>query len=250
MKIPKKISPDNIKDSIIEVRYTSKVPFEVAIGLFYKSLDDTYMYSSRPLTKQQVTNPLPINNLGQIEIQLSNRPLFYNDKIKIELQPNSIIFNCLNEYLTWSVYRAEISKVLTQISDAGVIDNFIRIGVRYISEYQNTDLKDCVKFSFTFGMPEIKSKTHSFHSEFNYDNLRVNLNLKNNLPVLGTKNLSEQIVVTPVSYIDIDVIMDNISEVSYESILEKTDTVHLKQKEVFFSILKENFIESLHPIYE
>jgi hypothetical protein len=85
MKIPIKISPDRIKDAFVEVKYTSKVPFEVAVGMFYKSLDETYTYTNRSIGKQQLPSAFPLNLSERLEIQIGSRPLFYNDKIKIEL---------------------------------------------------------------------------------------------------------------------------------------------------------------------
>lgn len=249
MKIPKKISPDRIKDAIVEVKYSSKIPFEVAIGLFYKSLDDTYTYTNRSLGKQQIQNALPVNLFENLEIQIGNRTLFYNDKIKIEFQPNSIIFNCLNDYISWDFYKLEIEKVLAQLSEAGVIDNFTRVGVRYISEYPNIDLKDCVKFSFTFGMPDIVSDIYTFRSEFGQDGLRIILNLANKLPILNPRSTTAQPVITPISNIDIDVIMESLSLVSYKELLDIIETTHSKEKEVFFNLLKEVFLTSLNPIY-
>lgn len=245
MKIPKKISPDNIKDSVIEIRYTSKIPFEVAIGIFYKSLDDTFTYTNRPIGKQQLPNTIP-SNLQKLEIQIGNRPLFYNEKIKIELRPNSIIFNCLDQYISWDIYKPEIENVLSQISKAEIIDNYTRIGLRYISEYSNLDLKNCLKFSFSFNMPDLKSKTYSFHSELEEDNLKIILNLNNNLSLINSKN---ELGISSVSNVDIDVIMENIEEKSLESLLSKIEIVHQKEKEIFFNLLKEEFLESLNPIY-
>jgi uncharacterized protein (TIGR04255 family) len=249
MKIPKKISPDRIKDAIVEVKYTSKIPFEVALGMFYNSLDETYLYTNRPIGKQQIPGALPSNLLEKIEIQFGNRALFYNDKIKIELQPNSIIFNCLNEYISWDIYKIEIEKVLSQLSKAVVIEAYNRVGVRYISEYPDIDLKDCVKFSFTFGMPEIVSDTYSFHSEFKLDSLRIILNLNNKLPVLSPKNSTSLLSITPVSNIDIDVIMENITVSDYKELLECIERTQMKEKEVFFNLLNDNFLASLNPIY-
>ncbi|GAH21632.1 unnamed protein product [marine sediment metagenome] len=141
MKIPKKISPDRIKDAIVEVRYDTQLPYEVAIGMFYQSLDDTYTYTNRPLGQQKFPISLPANLPQEITLSLGTQNIFYNDKIKIQLKSNSIIFSCLKDYISWSDYRPEIEKVLIQISKAKVIEKYNRIGVRYISEYPETDLK-------------------------------------------------------------------------------------------------------------
>ena len=249
MKIPKQISPDRIKDSIVEIRYSSKLPFEVAIGLFYKSLDDSYTYTNRPIGKQQIPTLFPSNLPQELTLSFGNQSLFFNDKIKIQLQPNSIVFNCLNDYVGWDNYKIEIEKVLVQLASVNVIDSFSRIGVRYISEYQNINLKDCVKFSFTFGMPDIQSDTYSFHSEFMFSNLKVLLNLNHKLPVVKSKNSTTQLSIVQLSVIDIDVIMENVNETDIEKFIKQIEVVHQKEKEVFFSLLKDDFLKTLNPVY-
>jgi uncharacterized protein (TIGR04255 family) len=249
MNTPKKISPDRIRDAIIEIRYTSKIPFEIAIGMFYKSLDDTYTYTNRPIGRQQL---LGSDILSGLQLQLGSRFLFYNDKIKVELQPNSIVFNCLDNYISWSIYNSEIEKVILQLAKAEVIDTYVQVGVRYISEYIDIDLQNCLRFSFSFGHPEIKSNTYRFHSEFDYDKLKVILNLNNKIAILNQKNLPNQQPTQVISNIDIAIINifnEAIVERNCEFLLAKIDNAHLKEKEIFFSLLTEDFLKSLNPIY-
>jgi len=247
MKIPKKISPDRIKDSIVEIRYTTLFPFEVVIGMIYNALDTTYTYTNRPLNKKQF---LSTQN-QQIELQLGNKPIFYNEKIKIELQPNSLIFNSVGEYVTWDVYKPEIEKALIQIQKANIIQSFVRFGIRYISEYPNINLFDCVRFTFSFGMPEITSESFTFHSEFKQEGLRVILNLLNNNSVITSGAIPNQLMVSQVSYIDIDVVTENliVSQDSIQEVMLKIDIIHKKEKEVFFNLLKDEFLQSLNPVY-
>lgn len=250
MKIPKKISPDRIKDSIVEIRYNSSIPFEVAFGWFFKSIDDSYNYSNRPpgLHKNQLNSLIGAGVNQEIQIAFSSQYLFYNDKMKVELQPNSIIFNCLEQYIGWEQYIQEIKKFVKQLSEAGVIESFDRIGVRYISHYPEIDIRKCVKFSFTFGMPQVVSNSFGFRTEFIYDKLKVILNMNNNLPVVLNNQINE---IKPLSIIDLDVIDDNIGIEAndLEALFAKIDFIHSKEKEVFFNILKEDFLQTLNPIY-
>ena len=248
MKIPKKISPDRIKDSIVEVRYTTSLPFEVALGWFFKSIGDSYNYSNRPpgLLKNQL-NSLIVNNNQDIQFAF-NLYLFHNEKIKIELKPNSLIFNCLNEYIGWENYFLEIKKFIDQISKANVINTFNRIGFRYISHYPEIDLRNCVKYTFTFGMPQVISNSFGFRTEFIYENLKVILNLNNNLPAV-TNNFPNE--VKPLSIIDLDVIDERLSIESgmLENLYNKIDIIHNREKEIFFNLLKSEFLQTLNPEY-
>lgn len=245
MKIPRKITPDRIRDSIVEVRYNTNVPFEALIGIFYQAVKESFKYTNRPLGKQQFPIAAPSSLPQEITLSLGGLSLFHNDKIKVQLQPNSIIFNCLGDYIGWENYRTEIEGALATFNSVVDINDYTRIGIRYITEYPNYDLADCVKFSFTFGMPEIKSDTYSFRSEFKWEKYRVILNLNNKLLVITEHNKPP----TPTSIIDIDVIEEGTNEKDFKSLLARLDRIHLKEKEVFFNILNEKFLETLKPEY-
>lgn len=247
MQFPKKISPDRIKDSIVEVKYTSKLPFDILLGIFFKSLDDSYNYTNRQIPKPQQL-PNTVEDLpGQITLALAQQSLFYTDKIKISMQPNKLVFNCLENYIGWESYFNEIKKTLEQISKSNEIDLFTRASVRYISEYPETDLKKCVKFNFTFGMPEVTSETYLFHSEFVKENVRVILNLNNKVPMVQPSAKPGSVV--PVSQIDIDVINDKLKTKELTVLLDEITKVHKIQKETFFTLLSEDFLKTLNPIY-
>ena len=250
MKIPKKINPDRIKDSIIEIRYTSKLPFEILLGIFFGALDDSFTYSGNPLIEQQIPTSFRVGELPEeVKLSLGNQHLFYNDKIKIQFQPKSIIFNCLHEYILWDNYKGQIENVLSQLHSTNLIDQYNRIGVRYISQYPDYDLQDIIKFSFTFGMPNIQSDTYRFRSEFMWDSLRVILNLSNKSPVLTQEDVNFPPSIVKVSLIDIDVILDGFIESQLDKLIEKLVQTQLKEKEVFFNLLKESYLESLKPEY-
>ena len=244
MKLPVKVDQDRIKDSIIEVKFTSPLPYEIYLGQIYQSLDETYKYTNRPASGQKNIQ-LPVD--GPRELKLSfGAPLslFFNEKIKFEIQPGSIIFNCIDKYITWDLYLPEIKKVLNQIQTSKCIVSFNRVGLRYISEYPETDIKSITKFSFSFGMPEVHSDNYSFRSEYKNEDFRVILNLSSKIPTVNADLLNKTI-----SSIDIDVISDNFEIVALSSLFEIIEQVHTMEKITFFNLLQEDFLKSLNPKY-
>lgn len=242
MKLPKKITPDSIKDSIIEVRYSSQIPFEALVGIFFVATKEILKYSNRPFGKQEF--PM-VGTQPPITLSLGGINLFHNENIKVQLLPNSIVFNCLETYLGWDSYRQEIQKILSIFDKAIGVETYTRLGIRFITEYTEVDLVDCVKFRFTFGMPNITSDTYSFRSEFKLGKLKVILHLNNRLLVIRDRDKPP----VPTSTIDLDVIEDGFEESNLDAALAKLDELHLKEKECFFSILQESFLESLNPEY-
>lgn len=243
MKLPIKISPDNIKDSIIEIKYESILPYEVMVGYIFESLDNSYKYTNHP---QQFRGNLP----NEITFNLGVQNLFFTEKIKLQLQPNALIFNCIDKYFGWDEYKIEIENALSQIITIKEIQKFTRIGVRYISEYPETEITNCTKFNFTFGIPQIKSDTFVFRTEFNWDKHRVVLNLQHLTPTLTSKQNIPNLEVKSISTIDIDIISENLNIKNIDDLLKKIEESHTIEKEVFFNLLSPSYLESLTPIYE
>jgi len=247
MRLPIKISPDNIKDSFVEVKYLSSLPFEVLVGYFYNALSENYFYTNQPKQSKK-QNQLIANIPHEITFNLGGLNFFYSDKLKIQIQQNSIIFNCTDTYIGWNEYKEEMQNALTKIFTIKEIEVFNRVGIRYISEYSEVDIKDVTKFEFTFGIPQIKSNTFVFRTEFDWDEFRIIVSLQHKSPVLNAidrKNMELQ----QISVIDIDIITEGLEIKNATDLLKKIEVTHSKEKEVFFSILKEEFIQTLNPVY-
>ena len=249
MPLPKKINPDSIRESVVEVKYRSKLPFEVLIGIFFNSLDDTYKYTNRPI-QQPVALHGGVSNPGQeLKIKIGSSSLFYNNKISIQLSPNSFVFTCLEHYIGWELYEPEIRKALEMLNQKSDITKWIRVGIRYISEYPEKDLKDFIKFNFSFGLPEVKSETTAFRSEFNFKGSKVVLNLNNKVPIIKQSLTSKQAKLIQTSIVDVDVISDNLDIDKLDDLLKVIRDNHDKEKEVYFGMLTEDFLLSLKPEY-
>lgn len=249
MQLPKKISPDNIKESVVEVKYQSNIPFEVLIGMFFNALDDSYKYTNRPPQPPAILQG-SVGNPGQeLKIKLGNSSLFYTDKISIQLLPNTFVFTCLEHYIGWEVYEPEIRKALEMLNQTGQITKWVRVGIRYISEYPGRDLKECINFSFSFGLPEVKSETTAFRSEFVFKGSKVILNLNNKVPVIKQNLSTKQAEIILSSLVDIDVISDNLQLGNLTDLLKVIRDNHEKEKEVYFGMLTPDFLKSLKPEY-
>jgi uncharacterized protein (TIGR04255 family) len=137
---------------------------------------------------------------------------------------------------------------LTIFNSTKRIVTWTRVGFRYISEYPEKELKDCVKFNFTFGLPDIQSKTTAFRSEFDYKGSKAILNLSNKVPVI-IKNTFNQVEIIPTSITDIDVITEVLKLTSLEDLLKVIEDCHAKEKELYFRIINDEFLKSLNPQY-
>jgi uncharacterized protein (TIGR04255 family) len=234
MKLPKKIEPDNIKDSIVEVKFLSTLPYEIYLGRIHDAIGKSYEYINRGDSSQ--IQKLMASNAGLA--------LFYNDRVKFEVIPGAIVFNCIENYISWEMYFPEIKSILTNIHKAKFIDYYTRVGIRYISEYPEKDIREITNLAFSFGMPNVKSENYFFRTEYNKEKHRVILNLSSKIP-----KLIKESEINNISTIDIDVINDNLKVDSIDSVFDIINNAHTEQKISYFSLLKEEFLNSLKPKY-
>lgn len=246
IELPKIIHPHNLKETVVEVKYESDLPFEVLVGIFFNAFDDSYHYTNRPLKQQNIASPNSVQ--GGINIQLGVSSIFYNDIITLLIQPNSFVFNVVEKYPGWEIYIDELKKALSVLVSTNHIKQFTRVGLRYISEYEEKDLKDCIKYSFSFGLPNIQSETSAFRGHFDYKNKKVILNLNNQLPVNKSDN-PHNLEIIKLSTIDVDVLDENIKVNDLEQLYYIIESNHQIEKEIFFSMIKDEFLKSLKPEY-
>lgn len=250
MKIPIKIQPDRIKDSIVQVFFTSDLPFELLIGYFHRVLiKEQFHYISQPniinqglIEKQQQANQ-------EININLSH--LFVNDKktVKLQIHPNkSLSFNNISAYIGWAAYSEYIDRVLNTLINADLIKSVNRVGVRYISEFQNINILDKIKFNYDTSFPGSPITTSQSNLRWIDGDKRISMNIASGIPVHGIVN-DKGLEVEFISLIDVDVIKSDFDSIKLDSIIEIISATHNKQKEVFFSLLKEDFLNELNPVY-
>jgi len=242
MKIPVKITPDRIRDSIVQVFFQADMPFEPLVGICYTELQkDGWRYANRPIPSKPGTGLI-------IEFQAAPQHFFIKDRIKIQLNPDSsLVFNCISQYIGCNQYSKNIYSVLSQIFSTGRFKMFTRIGIRYVSEFANTDILSNINFQYELGGVTGTVNQMSFRISLEENGLIKNINIANKLPVYAA--ISKDQEVTFISLIDIDVVDTAISVSDFNKLIENIERVHFEEKKVFFGMLKEHFLQSLNPEY-
>jgi uncharacterized protein (TIGR04255 family) len=243
MKIPTKISPDNLKDTIVQIIFNPACPPELVLGKFENSFIDQFEFKGGKPSKREIK----IGEGNKINIDEFQGGYFLDKSgnIKISVGPNNLIFNKTDIYIGWIKYLNVISDTLFGSFENGIIDEITRIGVRYISQFDNIDIFSNLNMTLNIEIPNKNLDMTQFRSEFNYENSKVILTLLNRFVTKSIETDKNKIF----SIIDIDVIrlFDSLKS-SFEaiSIIEEN---HKIQKETFFKLLKSDFLKSLNPIY-
>lgn len=235
MKIPKRITPDRIKDAIVQLYFKSPYPFELLIGYAHSQL---LKVGLEYISQSQ-------NGAYSQEINLRFNHLFIDGQrvLKIHINPDySIAFNIVKSYPGWEHYEQCLFRIIRALIDNSLISSVEKIRVKYISEFKNIDLLENLKFEYntTFLGASVSSSTSSL--KWRESNMEINLGIGSKLSTPGDE-------ISYISIIDIDILCEKIRLSSAEEITDLISKCHIKEKEIFFKLLKEDFLATLKPEY-
>jgi len=246
MQIPRKID-DRIKDAIVNVQFVSGIPESAIWGVFYttfkESLKDFPVANSFNHFLHQ--NPGIAN--GLVFAFEEQAPSFFttkDERFKITISGNEITFNVINGYTGWNHYQMVLEQYLYPLLQNSVITHVKRLGIRYISRFPGVKIFEVLNGHIEInGVPS--TAQGQVRTEFSKEGFTSAITLVNSFP---TNNPDESPIF---SLVDIDVIKVYSYEenVSYEDVKRDIETAHAREKELFFSILKESFIQTLNPTY-
>jgi uncharacterized protein (TIGR04255 family) len=231
MTVPRKITPDYLKDTIVEIRYSSAVSSELMLGTVSNLLSpDGFTYTPDP------------------NIAGNGNGFFVKDKIRIQipLPENIIIFNCIEDnYIGWDLYVLEIISVIEKLSEAEIIKSFNRTSIRYISEFRNIEIFKNIKGAINVDESGLKLENAILRLTDETDNTKTFVTVTNK----GKRVLPQTREIINSSLVDINV-FESFNPISDVNILkEKLEQLHRKQKETFFCLISDEFFQTLNPEY-
>lgn len=250
MRIPKKID-DNIKDSIVEIRYKSNTPFHFLLGLFYQALHPEYKYLANTRGTSKIM--VGVASFGQphsIRVNFDDPIIFYNDSIKVQFSPEMVRFNYNQKYPSWDTIKPLVVDVMNKLTACSAFEKFTETGVRYINEYKGQAILSNTKV--TIGTPYDAQCNAYINSvvrlEFMDSGYKVRVQVTNSGPEspapLTVEQMSEAL-----SYVDIHVFKDNVNSSELGTLLDVLEATHRIEKQVFFTVMKDEFIQSKNPVY-
>ena len=246
MNIPRKINPDNLIETIIEIRMTPNHPSELWAGMLSGRLGDLgYNYISSPAVNIRVDQ----NGKLALSIEQSQNKLpagiFVKDSIRFIMQGDRLLFNCnKGGYVGWAIYEKEIYNVINAVKESGIAKDFNRVNIRYISEYVELNIIDKIKYSINYGNTEHQFETKEIKLTRSDEDMKIYVSIANNVR-RKSSNKEEDVV----SLFDISVYENFIPSDSLDNLRMLLEKIHKAEKETFFGILKKEFIETLNPEY-
>jgi len=239
-KIPKSISPTPIISASIEIKFNLNCPNEAVFGKFYDILKDKY----NKYTKYPITN-IP----EQIRVQdgLVETPYyrFYNDfAFSVLVAPKLFVFvytkNESQNYPGWSEFiYDEVTELYERLFALDIVKDVYRLGIRYNDFFKDINIFEHTTLNLVDSqnkrLDEIPTQIIQTKKIKNTIN---NIAISNNALVNKDKG----------SMIDIDTFLIDLKDFqkNYKTYLQES---HQINKELFYSVLKDDFILTLNPKY-
>lgn len=238
MRLPRKISPCPIVEAMVELRFTPNVPPDAVFGVVYNVIINSYgKLESLPILQ------LP-EALRTKDPNLIYKPThkFTNSNFVIQLGPRVITFSNINEYVGWDIYSKKFLELLNIINKLKLINNSELLILRYIDFFE-TNIYDNLNLQITLNNYPLNSLSKNINTEIQENSYIHTIRLSDKAIIdMKIKKLTGSIIdittqlnLTDVTFFD-----------SCETILNE---IHDKQKILFFSLLKDEFILSLNPEY-
>lgn len=238
VKIPKLLKKCPIVDVVVEIRFNAKIDSNAVFGVLYNSLNKKYQ---GPVTQIQLPPPLmPIPQNG------SFIPFFNitNKDHTIKIGPNVLIIGIAFPYMGWTKFSAISEEILKIALGTGIIGDVLRLGLRYRNFFEG-DITDNLTFSLSNFRH--KPKNLNIRIEVDEDNVHSVMQYANNAVLENKANQIKKLG----SIVDIDSYRTYSSALNFKANLKKElNMVHDAEKNVFFSLLKENFLNTFGPEYE
>jgi uncharacterized protein (TIGR04255 family) len=242
MNLPKQITPNPITSAIMEVRFTSKqLTPDNFLKLFYPILIKKF----DKMTENKVM-PFAVNGNSQ-QLNFISQYIFSNDEFSVGVSPNSLTIGVVDQYPLWSTFFDVIKETLSSVNSIVSIDKIFRVGLRYVSIFQGVQgIEGNLDINPTFNFDNYEGYMQQSSTVYTKGNIQLVLNLGKE--IVGQNQITGAIIKG--LYVDIDSSSSNSDSISFdERLFDQIDSLHTQEKALFFSLLKNDFLNSLNPTY-
>jgi len=240
MGIPKKIDNCPIVDSVVELRFKSSIFPNAVFGLIFKALQKDF----------SKVDKLPILQLPEqlrdsdpnFKFKAHYR-LISDDGFSVQVGPDVLVIGAPTPYPGWDKFFEKIQLVIKEVFKTDVIEDVVRLGVRFINFF-DLDVFEKINLDININSTSHKPKNTQLRTEIEKNGFLNTLNIANNAKQAIQNNKERN-----GSIIDIDTFKEY-EQVDFKKIYKsEIETAHNSEKEIFFNLLKTEYLETFNPKY-
>ncbi len=244
-RIPSKLTHDPVKDVTFEIKYKSS---------FGEILDELVkqLYSHIKVEMSGISSPqkMQINDVPY-SVRAANPALamqphwiLLHENTIISISLNSISIAEKDSYSGWDKFHTKIKQFLGSLDKVAIFKELdkLRYGLRYISIFEGIDIfDDKIDVTLNICGVNVNKDNHYIVSNWLDSDISCTLQISNNIIVGHQSNKS--------SVIDIDVATPDNIDLRKLEILDSLNNFHNYEKDVFFKLLKPDFLNDLEPAF-
>lgn len=239
-QLPIKIDPCPIVEAILELRFVTSESWRTLPGLLFAKIRERY-----PEQKDLPLELVP-EEIRRRDPTFLHQPLvqFFGEQFLIQFGPRVIgLVTKPNQYPGWAAVENEMAWLLSQLQKMGFILEGERLGVRYINFFA-FDVFDRLQLEIATAGKRLAKQELSIATVLRRSPLAARLQVANSA-ILGMGNDAKH-----GSVLDVDVWLGSLDFDVFENGLARFQQAHQFEKEIFFGLLRPEFLSSLNPIYQ
>jgi uncharacterized protein (TIGR04255 family) len=239
-RLPIKINPCPIAEAILEIRFVTSESWPTLPGLLFARIRDRY-----PEQKGLPLAQLP-EEIRRQQPAFVYQPLiqFLSREFLIQFGPRVVsLVTKSKDYPGWAALENEMTWLVSELQQTGFVSEGERLGVRYINFF-SFDIFETLVLEVSTGKKRLTAGELSVTTVLTRPPLTSRL-LVANSAILGTGDGAQH-----GSVLDVDVWLGSLDFDLFQNGLAKFGEAHQFTKQIFFGLLKPEFLATLSPIYE
>lgn len=241
MPLPKKIKKCPIVEAVFETRFKTDTPEDAIAGVVYHTLKS---HMSKMTTLPFASVPTQFRNANH-QFKHSPTHRLDGDAFGALVGPSNVAFLIKGDYPGWDDFSSKVLELFRLLTSEGLIKSLDRFGLRYINFFEG-DVIPKLTVSLNIAGSEQHGEGTFLKTVLPKNDFKCVLQVGRDLKLANRGG-------QPGSIIDIDVCLEQIpvSDEDFNSQAERfLDAAHQVEKDLFFSLLKQDLLDSLEPIYQ
>jgi uncharacterized protein (TIGR04255 family) len=238
-RLPIKIDPCPIAEAILEIRFVTSESWPTLPGLLFGRIRERY-----PEQKGLPLAELP-EEIRRHQPAFAYQPLiqFLGRDFLIQFGPRVVsLVTKSKEYPGWAALEKEMTWLVSELQQTGFVSEGERLGVRYINFFTFDIFEKLVL--------EVSTSKKRLAGELSVTSVLTRPPLTSRLLVANSAILGTGDSARLGSVLDVDVWLGSLDFDLFQNGLAKFGEAHHFEKQIFFGLLKPDFLATLNPVYE